>query len=72
MKREDMFGNIEILLFDILEELKKLNQNNEIKTIEIENIVVPSSVPCKYCNGTHSNRQQMAACAKKKKKEGKK
>ena len=30
----------------------------------------PEEVECKYCGGTHKNRQAVAACAKKHKKEG--
>lgn len=72
MNREDFYGDTDKLLFDILQELKKLNEPKE-KTItsgylvvdNIENKEVPKGIPCSYCNGTHENRQQMAGCASK-------
>jgi hypothetical protein len=63
MKREDMFGNVEILLFDILEELKKSNGSKKINE-EIK------QYPCKACGGVHENKGQLLACARSKKKEG--
>jgi hypothetical protein len=63
MKREDMFGNVEILLFDILQELKKLNEPKQVKE---EN----NQYPCKACGGVHENIGQRMACAKKLKKDG--
>jgi hypothetical protein len=68
MKREDLFDNVERLLFDILQELKTMNSGKK-PDIKEENKVVSSGVPCKYCGGTHKNRQVVAACAKKSKKE---
>ena len=65
MKRDDLYGDTDKLLFDILQELKLLNSK-----LEVENKAVPSSVPCKYCGGTHENTGQMLACARRKKKEG--
>lgn len=72
MNREDCYLLEEKLLFDILQELKTLNAklSPEIKKVKTENKAVPSSVPCKYCGGTHENTGQMLACARKKKKEG--
>ncbi|MCX8129776.1 MAG: hypothetical protein N3I35_06720 [Clostridia bacterium] len=55
------------LLYDIRELLKELIFY--VKSQE-ENKDVPSGVHCQYCNGTHDNRFQVAACAKKKKKDG--
>jgi hypothetical protein len=69
MKREDLFDNVERLLFDILQELKKMNSGKEPEIKEEIN-VVSSGVPCKYCGGTHENKGQMLACARKLKKEG--
>jgi hypothetical protein len=57
------YRDTDAILFDILLELIKLND-------KFDNASVPQGVPCKYCNGTHDNRYQVAACAKKKKKEG--
>ena len=69
----------EKLLFAILEELKILNSrmfspvvpNQEEKPQE-EPIKeeTQNAVTCKYCNGTHENRYQVAACAKKNKPKG--
>jgi hypothetical protein len=63
------------LLYDMREEMRRSNElltkllqgfNREEMKEEIKG--VPGGVPCKYCNGTHRNRQAVAACAKKKKK----
>jgi hypothetical protein len=51
-----MVDTHEILLFDILQELKKLNEPVKDKSI------------CKYCGGTHDNKGQAMNCAKKNKK----
>lgn len=77
---EKMLFDIREGINGIFQELKLLNSKIKSEKAETkpevkaeaktENKAVPSSVPCKYCGGTHKNRQQMAACAKKKKKEG--
>ena len=82
MKHEDCYTTEEKLLFEILQELKELNSKfetspeikktetkPEIKAeIKTEYKAVPSGVPCKYCGGTHENKGQMLACARKRKK----
>jgi hypothetical protein len=68
LNEEQVKGNINSterqLMYDIRELLKEvlfyLKPKEEIK---------PVGVPCKFCGGTHKNRQVVAACAKKKKKE---
>jgi hypothetical protein len=67
MKREDMFGNVEILLFDILQELKKMNEPKEINKDIKEEI---KQYPCKACGGVHENKGQLLSCARKYKKDG--
>ena len=63
MERNDLYGDTDKLLFDILQELKKLN-GGKAKATEA------AGIPCKYCGGTHENKGQIMACAKKKKREG--
>ncbi len=77
IKEQDILGQTNKLLFNIWQELK----NNQIPVISQEELnkaknevkITPLSteVQCKYCGGTHRNRQSMAACAKKRKGESK-
>lgn len=82
MKREAMVDTTELLLFDILQELKAINAKLEAKP-ETELIPEPTlkvepeketdqkiTASCKYCGGIHENKGQVLACAKKAKKEG--
>jgi L-fucose isomerase-like protein len=88
MKRSD-YRDTDDILFDILIELKEINQKiskkNSFQIIKTEVVSNPpaetdknisaienksTEVECKYCGGTHRNRQSMAACAKKHKKDG--
>jgi hypothetical protein len=57
MKLENNFTREEKLLYQILEELRKLNN-------------IPIDVKCKYCGGIHSNKGSELACAKKHKNGG--
>lgn len=68
MKREDLYGDTDKLLFDILQELKKLNGGKP----EVKAAGLTAGIPCKYCGGVHENKGQVMACAKKlkRKKEG--
>jgi broad specificity polyphosphatase/5'/3'-nucleotidase SurE len=84
MKRSELVDKSEILLFDILQELIRLNYTMEgLIGLNIPNVNLPSqdktealkpvSVQvkdnlCKHCNGTHENKGQELACAKKNKK----
>jgi uncharacterized membrane protein YqiK len=63
IKEQDVLGQTNKLLFNIWQELKRL----DIKSIPQE-VKPAGEVQCKYCGGTHRNRQSMAACAKKQKK----
>ena len=56
------------LLYAILEELKEIK--SQLMPAKEPALVLKTEIQCKYCGGTHRNRQSMAACAKKKKKEG--
>jgi hypothetical protein len=68
MERKDVHGVTDTLLFDIYDELRKLNE--KLTPIKEESKAVPTSVPCKYCGGTHDNKGQLMACARKSKREG--
>jgi len=60
--RERLIEERDILLFDILEELKKITKPKEIETKKFN---------CKYCGQQHEFSWQIAQCGKKnKKKEG--
>jgi len=67
LKREDMYDVTRILLFDIREELKKLNSKLEQQEADAES--KPEKV-CKYCGEVHDRPVDYAVCAKKHKKEG--
>jgi hypothetical protein len=62
-KRDSLVTNEEKLLFDIFQELKEINQKLTVRP-------VAKGAECKYCGGTHENKGQVLACAKKKRKEG--
>jgi len=64
---EHLLDNIYNTLDLMLQELKQMNHNEKVET-KIENKKVEQL--CKYCNGTHENKGQVLACAKKFKKEG--
>ena len=78
MRRESLVSNEEKLLFDILQELKKLNnQPKEGKSFFEKSKYIPEKkkeiveeekfvkmYPCKYCGGQHEKPIQIALCAK--------
>ena len=67
LKREAMIDTPEILLYDILQELKQINSKlSPAETVEVK----AKTTACKYCGGIHENKGQELACAKKYKKEG--
>jgi hypothetical protein len=84
MKRSELVDKSEILLFDILQELIRLNYTMDgLRGLNIPNVNLPSQdktealkpvfvedkgITCKHCNGTHENKGQTLACAKKNKK----
>jgi hypothetical protein len=62
-----MISTSEVLLFDILTEIKELKDlliKEESKAPEVK----AEGLFCKYCEGTHDNKGQILACAKKNKK----
>jgi len=64
IKRNELIDSTDILLFDILAELKKLNSNKENdKPLENKRLF-----DCKYCGGKHEKTWQIAQCGKKNKK----
>jgi hypothetical protein len=66
IKRERLIEERDILLFDILEELKKITNKKEDKPSEKARLF-----DCKYCGEKHEFTWQIAQCGKKnKKKEG--
>jgi len=66
--------SIEELLFEILEELKKMNNTaiipSEPTTEDIKLITETKKYSCKYCGGGHDQPWEIAKCGKNKKKEG--
>lgn len=59
----DVSASEQKLLYLMLLELKQINSKlgSENKSVAVD---------CKYCGGTHENKGQVMACAKKHKKEG--
>jgi len=75
MKRSELVEKTEILLFDILQELIRLNYTIEgLRSSFIGEVGgVPKPIEdnkCKHCNATHENKGQVLACARKNKKKG--
>jgi hypothetical protein len=66
LKRESMVDTSEILLFDILQELKALNKKLEPTMAQEEQ--QSALLNCKHCGGYHENKGQLMNCAKKNKK----
>lgn len=66
IKEQDVLGQTNKLLFNIWQELKNNPVMSQEKSKEVK--TTSAEVQCKYCGGTHRNRQSMAACAKKQKK----
>jgi hypothetical protein len=64
IKRNELIDSTDILLYDILEELKKLNSNKENDKPD-EKV---RFFDCKYCGGKHEKSWQIAQCGKKQKK----
>ena len=59
IKRERLIEDRDILLFDIVEELKKITKPKEVEAKKFD---------CKYCGGQHEFGWQIAQCGKKNKK----
>jgi hypothetical protein len=77
IQENDVTGQTNKLLFNIWHELKKHDMQiiskisrEELNKDEVKTTPLVTEVQCKYCGGTHRNRQSMAACAKKHKKDG--
>lgn len=68
MKREDLYTTTELLLFDILQELKQLNKPEKPIEKPIEE-PIPDNY-CQYCGKVHPNTGLAKACEKRNKKEG--
>lgn len=65
LKREQMLDHVEILLFDILQELKKLNKEEAPRPIAKDTGLI-----CKICKTEHENKGKLMACYRKHKREG--
>ncbi|MFA4854189.1 MAG: hypothetical protein WC616_02430 [Candidatus Omnitrophota bacterium] len=65
LKRGQMLDHVELLLFDILQELKKLNKEEDPRPI-----AKGAGLICKVCNTEHENKGKLMACYRKHKKEG--
>jgi hypothetical protein len=75
LRREQMVTTEEKLLFDILQELKEINQKLQSKPVRpVRKATEAKGYPCKYCGEPFENRHKMAShvgkCPKKPKKEG--
>lgn len=79
-----MCDRTELLMFDILQELKKISSKigeqlvnpiqdiviEESKPLEVEKAKVKPAKKCKHCGKVHDRPVDYAICAKKHKKEG--
>jgi hypothetical protein len=74
MKRDSLISTEEKLLFDILQELKEINRKlPEPEPLRpIAKATEEREIQCKYCGGSHDNKGQFLACARKHKKHKKK
>lgn len=79
IKRERLIEDTDVLLFDILENMKEIAEIvRDLKVTHISdgNLSITKNAPpklldCKYCGKTHEFPWQIGLCAKKnKKKEG--
>ena len=73
IKRDRLVQDTDILLFDILHELKKMNLRSNLLTIPVyapEPVEKVKGFKCKYCGGTHEKAWQIGICGKNSKKEG--
>ena len=77
MKRNNLVENRDILLFDILEELKSINKKLENTTPrpgekkeEVGGALQPKKFKCKTCGKEYDRSVDVATCAKKHKREG--
>lgn len=64
LRREQMCDRVELMLFDILQELKNISgllQNENSKPIEKK----PNGKECSYCGKVHERPVDYAICAKK-------
>jgi hypothetical protein len=80
VKRENCLDNTEVLLFEILQELKNISskleekQASKMPILDTKKEVVANDkqedkkVNCKACGGTHKNVGEMLACSRKMKK----
>ena len=71
LRREQLIDDTDILLFDILNELKKLNKPIGLeKELDKHPYAVSHLVKydCKYCGGEHDKSWEIGLCAKKNKK----
>lgn len=71
INEEQLKGNINTvdrqLIYDIRELMKENNLllNKLLNGFNREDKEESKGIPCKYCNGTHENKGQIMACAKK-------
>ena len=78
MKRSSLVEKRDILLFDILEELKSINSKLENTTSGVGEkkeevggaLQPPKKFKCKTCGKEYSRSVDVATCARKHKKEG--
>ena len=76
IEENNIIGQTNKLLFDILEELKRLNdflmKNNIPKQDESEAKEVKENnvLTCKICGAKHDNKGKLMACYRKHKREG--
>lgn len=75
VKRHELFKDTDKILYNIMLLLEE--QNRLLTAASAGDKSLPQvasetkSIQCKHCGGTHENKGQIMACAKKRKKEGK-
>jgi hypothetical protein len=64
---EQIKGNLNSIDRQLMYDIRELMRENNRLLAKLAG-QPKESVPCKYCGGTHENKGQILACAKKKKK----
>jgi len=71
IRREELIEPGDMILYDILEEIKKLNSYLEPNKKPVNVVREETKMySCKYCGGSHEKTWQIANCAREYKKKG--
>jgi hypothetical protein len=69
IKRESLIDTTDVLLYDILQELKRLGNPQTVPTtLAAQSNTQVTGFLCKYCGERHEKPQQIAACGQKRRK----